>query len=101
MYCFMFATVDIMEFLVKDVQSQVQQQRSHTKEKPFRCDLCDKQFSVRRNLVVHKRIHKKENPYECDICRRQFACISNLVVHQRIHTDVTTAKHALVRSNKE
>lgn len=36
--------------------------RTHTAEKPHRCDICDKYFSQRSNLISHLKLHAKMNP---------------------------------------
>ncbi|XP_021961384.1 zinc finger protein 83 [Folsomia candida] len=57
---------------------------SHTKEKPFRCDQCEKQFSAKSNLNLHKRIHTS-NPkwYKCDECGQAFSHKHHLTRHQK------------------
>ncbi|CAG2110913.1 unnamed protein product [Medioppia subpectinata] len=52
---------------------------------------CDKRFREREYLLAHIRItHTKERPFGCDVCHKTFPTQSRLKTHQRLHTD--TAK---------
>lgn len=51
-----------------------------------RCEFCNKSFSVKENLSVHRRIHTKERPYKCEVCSRAFEHSGKLHRHMRIHT---------------
>lgn len=57
----------------------------HTEEKPFECDICNKQFSSQSNLRGHWSIHKEERPYLCSICGQAFKANSNLQKHIMRH----------------
>ena len=46
--------------------------RTHTNEKPYECDVCEKRFSDSGDLQKHMRIHTNEKPYECDVCDKAF-----------------------------
>ena len=35
-------------------------------EKRFKCDICLKGFTTKRNLIIHERSHTGEKPFECD-----------------------------------
>ncbi|XP_039647548.1 uncharacterized protein LOC120553322 isoform X2 [Perca fluviatilis] len=53
---------------------------------PFHCDKCEKKYSTRASLNVHRRIHTGETPYLCSHCGRGFRTSNGLDFHVRIHT---------------
>ncbi|KAI5651930.1 zinc-finger double domain-containing protein [Phthorimaea operculella] len=61
--------------------------REHTKENPFECDLCQKQFGNAEYLLRHKRrVHDKEKSHLCQFCSKQYFSKDKLKEHLRSHT---------------
>lgn len=61
--------------------------RLHANVKMFSCELCDASFVQSGNLKSHIRIHTKEKPYTCSECGRGFSQSSALKTHMRSHTN--------------
>ena len=58
--------------------------RTHTGEKPYKCDLCPQRFASLSNFRDHRRIHFAPS-LECIICKKKFTGSSNLRVHRQRH----------------
>ncbi|XP_042638898.1 zinc finger protein 394 [Orycteropus afer afer] len=64
----------------------VKHQRTHTGDRPYKCEECEKSFKQRCDLVKHQRIHTGEKPYGCSVCGKSFRQSATLIKHQRIHS---------------
>lgn len=53
--------------------------------KKERCSYCNKVFTNRSNLIVHLRSHTGEKPYKCQLCPYACAQSSKLTRHMRTH----------------
>ena len=58
----------------------------HTGEKSFICDICQKAFSRKDNLKLHKFTHSGEKPFICEFCESSFSQRRHLKLHQLTHT---------------
>ena len=59
----------------------------HDESKAFKCNVCLKLFSTKRELKRHYRTHTGEKPFACQICDKKFAQKETLTRHQVTHRD--------------
>ena len=55
-------------------------------EKNFKCELCDKAFTLQKHLQRHHLTHTGEKPYKCHLCGKAFSQQGSLQAHSRTHT---------------
>lgn len=59
--------------------------RRHLFQPTFECEVCGKKFKRRSELRAHAVVHTQEKPFECKVCHRRFARQSDLRSHERTH----------------
>ena len=47
-------------------------QQTQNREKPFKCVLCEKSYTVSSDLSIHQRTHTGEKPFICKFCEKAF-----------------------------
>ncbi|XP_032816635.1 sal-like protein 1 isoform X2 [Petromyzon marinus] len=59
--------------------------RERERMKTTTCDICGKMFACQSALEIHYRSHTKERPYSCSVCNRRCTTRGNLKQHMMTH----------------
>lgn len=64
--------------------------RNHSGQRPFTCLFCNKDFTTKWNLKLHKWTHasRTSKPYKCDQCKGAFIRETDYVAHMNSHKSV-------------
>lgn len=65
--------------------ASVHQQQQSNKRRNDTCEYCGKIFKNCSNLTVHRRSHTGEKPYKCELCSYACAQSSKLTRHMKTH----------------
>ena len=57
----------------------------HAGDKPYKCEVCPKQFNHKTDLRRHMCLHTGEKPFACDVCGKGFIREDRMVKHSDTH----------------
>lgn len=64
------------------------QKRDFPENKNLQCEICEKNFSRKKNLAQHMRLHTDQNvKMTCEICGKEFIYKWSLKVHMQTHAN--------------
>ena len=58
---------------------------SDDKTRPYLCTVCDRRFTTKRYLNIHRNSHTGKNLYSCTECDKHFSFRSSFIQHMNIH----------------
>ena len=61
---------------------------TYGEQKRWQCDLCDKSYTTKHNLVMHMLDHNGIKPHLCLVCGKYFKQLSHLNTHMLTHDKV-------------
>ena len=73
---------------------------THTFNKAHTCKTCYKAFRLKGILKQHLLTHSKETPFKCELCDYHTACKSNLTMHNKRRHDIKTTKIAVTQDEQ-
>lgn len=64
--------------------------RNHSGQRPYTCLICNKDFTTKWNLKLHKWTHasRTSKPFKCDQCKGAFIRESDYIAHMNSHKSV-------------
>ena len=62
---------------------------THSKNKPYSCQICSKSFSSRANMERHMCLHTGVYPFSCQVCGKKFTRKDRFVNHLRFVHEIT------------
>ncbi len=57
----------------------------HAGDKPYKCEVCPKQFNHKTDLRRHMCLHTGEKPFTCDVCGKGFIREDRMIKHSDTH----------------
>nr|CAI5848636.1 unnamed protein product [Callosobruchus analis] len=64
--------------------------KNHSGQRPYTCLICNKDFTTKWNLKLHKWTHasRTSKPYKCDQCKGAFIRETDYIAHMNSHKSV-------------
>ncbi|ODM90844.1 putative zinc finger protein [Orchesella cincta] len=74
---------------VVDVKRHTMISHTAPENRRFECSMCSKRFVLNNHLQVHrKKAHSTDKPFKCEVCGKDFKFVTNLKEHQLQHSNV-------------
>ncbi|XP_069361245.1 uncharacterized protein [Maniola hyperantus] len=82
----------ICEVCGKNTRNLVTHMESHSNDKIYSCEICQKKFKFKSGVILHKAIHATTPKKTCEVCGKNFFIMAQYRKHYAIHAN--ERKHA-------
>ena len=76
---FLFHPINLSIFMFQEHLAK------HAGDKPYKCEVCPKQFNHKTDLRRHMCLHTGEKPFSCEVCGKGFIREDRMVKHADTH----------------
>lgn len=84
-YCITGSKTELCHLCNKKFTKLQEHYRTHTGEKPYKCEKCGREFSIRGSLKRHYTVHTGEKRHQCNICFKRLSTKRSLSNHILLH----------------
>jgi KRAB domain-containing zinc finger protein len=98
-YCITGSKTQLCHLCNKEFTRLQEHYRTHTGEKPYKCGVCDRLFSLKSSLKRHLTIHTGDKRHQCSFCFKWLSSKCSLRSHELRHENFKISNRSLKKKH--